>query len=347
MYNETPEGVRNRILSNIKSPLAKNEGSTLSNLAAGISIDIAELFNSINLAEQLAFIENNFDEFLDKRINEFGMYRKPGEHATGEITIEGTAGTSILNGTRIEYAGLTYVIVHDITLSENTEENVTQVYADEIGLKYNLLEGIEFNLLEPDSRITKVTNKAAFRGGTERETDEEFRNRFIQYQTNKPTSGNVADYIQWATDVDGVVDARVYPLWHGAGTVKVIILGENNGNVDEMILQNCKDYIETKRPIGASVTVVTPMPRTITIVAQISIKDDNLEITKNNFAFEVNEYFKECGKNVSYMKVLGILANMENVTDIKDMTINGAKNNIELTDEQIAVANIDGVAEVI
>ena len=40
---ETHEIVKSRILTNINSDLAKMEGSTLSNIASGVAIDIAQL----------------------------------------------------------------------------------------------------------------------------------------------------------------------------------------------------------------------------------------------------------------------------------------------------------------
>lgn len=344
-YNtETHEVIKSRILTNINSDLAKMEGSTLSNIASGIAIDIAQLYAALSTTEDLVFIKDTFDEFLDTRINEFGLYRKLGEHATGEVYIEGVEGTAIDNGTKIEYGGLIYTVIQDITLKSDVEQNVTQIQADDIGLKYNLNANTEFNLIEPNSNVTRISNRVPFKGGTERETDDEFRERFTIYMTDKATSGNVADYMQWATSVDGVKDARAYPLWNGNGTVKIVIFGNSNTAVDESVLNNCKEYINIKKPIGADVTVVTPTALNINIAATLTLESGAiLENVKSEFLMLVNEYFKDAGKKIAYIKVLGLLANISEVVDIKNLTLNGATNDISVGDEQIAVANLDGV----
>lgn len=344
-YNtETHEVVKSRILTNINSDLAKMEGSTLSNIASGVAIDIAQLYAALSTTEDLVFIKDTFDEFLDTRINEFGLYRKLGERATGEIYIEGVEGTAIDNGTKIEYGGLIYTVIQDIVLKSDVEQNVTPVQADDIGLKYNLNANTEFNLIESNSNVTRISNRVQFKGGTERETDDEFRERFVIYMTDKATSGNVADYMQWATSVDGVKDARVYPLWNGNGTVKVVIFGDSNAKVDEQILKNCQNFINSKKPIGADVTVVTPTELKINITATLTLESGAiLENVKSEFLMLVNEYFKDAREKIAYIKVLGILANMKDIVNIQNLKLNGANNDIDVTDEQIAVANLDGI----
>lgn len=345
--SNTFDVVKNRILNNTESDLAKMEGSTLSNIASGIAIDISQLYAALSDTASTVFIEDTFDDFLDTRINEFGLYRKLGEHATGEVYIEGVEGTNVINGTKIEYGGLIYSIVQDITLQEDVEKNITQVYAEDIGLKYNLNANTEFNLVEADSNIKKITNRVPFKGGTERETDEEFRERFVIYQSDKATSGNVADYMQWAMSVDGVKDARVYPLWNGNGTVKIVIFGDGNTSVDEEILQNCKDYIDIKKPIGADATVVTPTSLTVNISASVSLAEgSSIDEVKEEFTNLVNDYFKDAGKTIIYIKVMGLLANIDAVTDIENLTLNGQTENISVEDDQIAVANVENISEV-
>ena len=71
---------------------------------------------------------------------------------------------------------------------------MTPVQADDIGLKYNLNANTEFNLIETNSNVTRISNRVQFKGGTERETDDEFRERFTIFMTDKATSGNVQLY---------------------------------------------------------------------------------------------------------------------------------------------------------
>lgn len=61
----------------------------------------------------------------------------------------------------------------------------------------------------------------------DQETDDELRARYyIKIQT-PATSGNAYHYRLWSKEVSGVGDAKVYPLWNGNGTVKVLIIDSN------------------------------------------------------------------------------------------------------------------------
>ena len=70
-------------------------------------------------------------------------------------------------------------------------------------------------------------------------------------------SGNINHYKQWARSVSGVGNAAVLPLWDGNGTVKVVVASEENEPLDEAIVSKVAQYIESVRPIGAEVTVVS------------------------------------------------------------------------------------------
>lgn len=341
---ETVDVIRDRILANTKTDLAKIEGSTTYNNASAMAIDLAQAYSALDMVEDLVFIKNTFGEFLDERINEFGPKRKLGENATGEVYFEGTTGATIENGTKIEYAGLIYTVIKDVTLVSDNEQNTSPVQATDIGLKYNLNANTEFNLVEANSNITKIYNRVPFKGGTERESDEDFRERFDIYMTDKATSGNEADYEQWARSIDGVKDAKATGLWNGPSTVKVVIFGEGNTAVDEEVLKNCREYIMSKKPVGAKPTVITPTAMNINITATLTLAANSiLENVKSDFLIALNEYFKEAGTKIAYMKVLGLLANIGEVVNIEGLKLNGATSDVVVGDEQIAVANLDGV----
>ncbi|WP_219710415.1 baseplate J/gp47 family protein, partial [Clostridioides difficile] len=76
-----------------------------------ISTELAKFYIELSYLHKKAFIEDNFDDFLDKRVNEFGVYRKLGTEATGEVIFEGKAGTIVQNGTIISYNELLFVVI--------------------------------------------------------------------------------------------------------------------------------------------------------------------------------------------------------------------------------------------
>ncbi|HBN6210285.1 TPA: baseplate J/gp47 family protein, partial [Clostridioides difficile] len=104
MYSsQTYDVVKNRTLSNIDLDIYKGEGSFLSDMISPVNSELAKFYIELSYLHKKAFIEDNFDDFLDKRVNEFGVYRKLGTEATGEVIFEGKVGTTIQNGTIISY----------------------------------------------------------------------------------------------------------------------------------------------------------------------------------------------------------------------------------------------------
>lgn len=341
MYsNQTYEVIKDRILNdeNIKkTELAVNEGSITNSIVSALSVEEAKLYIDMMNLFRLAFIEEGFYDYLDKRVNEFGIYRKEGEFATGEVEFEGTVGTRIDNGSIIRINGLDYSVIKDIVISETTEENKSPIQANEVGVQYNVPIGSVFLMAEEITGLESIVATTEVEGGIDRETDEELRTRFYETQRNNATSGNVAHYEQWAKEVDGVYNAKVTPLWNGAGTVKVAIAGRNNKPVSEEIIEKCKAYIEEVRPIGATVTVVTPTELKINIAANITLNSAYSKVeAEAEVLARLEEYLLTVTDKVLYSNIFAMLVNCDSIVDCTEVKINNQTSNINISAEQVA-----------
>ena len=342
MYSEqTYEVIKQRILDNIALDIDKREGSILNTFASANAMSLAKAYIEMGDILSLGFIEDTFDTYLDKRVSEFGVYRKQGTKATGQIKATGDEGTVISNGTTFLCNDLKFVMLNDVVIGE--EDDICYVEAEEVGYKYNLSPNSIFTLIEPINGVKTLTNETAFKNGVDIETDEELRKRFIKVVNNPSTSGNKNHYEEWALEVNGVGRAIVYPLWNGNGTVKVMIVGNDNKPVLEEVITNCKLHIEENMPIGCQLTVITPTNLDITIVANIELKEgyDKEEI-KQEFEAKINEYLKTVTTELTYSKVYGLLANILGVEDITSLTINGGTQNIAIAEDKIVnISSID------
>ena len=342
MYSEqTYEVIKQRILDNITLDIDKREGSILNTFASANAMSLAKAYIEMGDILSLGFIEDTFDTYLDKRVSEFGVYRKQGTKATGQIKVTGDEGTVISNGTTFLCNDLKFVMLNDVVIGE--EDDICYVEAEEVGYEYNLSPNSIFTLTEPISGVKTLTNEIAFKNGVDIETDEELRKRFIKVVNNPSTSGNKNHYEEWALEVNGVGRAIVYPLWNGNGTVKVMIVGNDNKPVLEEVITNCKLHIEENMPIGCQLTVITPTNLDITIVANIELKEgyDKEEI-KQEFEAKINEYLKTVTTELTYAKIYGLLANILGVEDITSLTINGGTQNIAIAEDKIVnILSID------
>ena len=343
--NQTYEIIRQRILDNINISIDKREGSFTSNMISPIAEELTKAYINMGDILSLAFIEDNFDTFLDKRVSEFGVYRKEGTKATGEIKVEGQDGAIITNGTLVKANDLYFTVLNDIELPN---ENILYVEANEVGYKYNLLANTEFELVEKNDKITSLINETDFENGVDIETDKELRARFKKVVNNPSTSGNKYHYEEWALEVNGVGRAIVYPLWNGNGTVKVMIIGNDNKPVTDEIVENCKLHISEKMPIGCQLTITTPTLLNVTIKASIELKEGYvLEDVKVDFKDDLNNYLKDVTTELTYSKVFGILANHVGVEDITLFTINDNNSNIAISEDRIINISEINLSEVV
>ena len=342
--NQTYEVIKQRIIDNINIDIDKREGSFTSNMVAPIVEELAKAYINMGDVLSLGFIEDNFDTFLDKRVSEFGVYRKEGIKAIGEIKVEGQEGATITNGTLIKANDLYFTVLNDIELPD---DNILYVEANEVGYKYNLLANTEFELVEKNDKVTKLVNETEFTNGVDIESDEDLRKRFVKVVNNPSTSGNKSHYEEWALEVNGVGRAIVYPLWNGNGTVKVMIVGNDNKPVDGEIINNCKLHIEENMPIGCQLTVTTPTNLNVNVVATVELKEGyEISEIKEEFETKLNEYLKTITNELTYSKVYGILVNLLGVGDITSLTINDNTSNITIAEDKIINVSTVELSEV-
>lgn len=346
MYSQqTYEVIKNRTLDNINLDLDKREGSILNTLASANAMSLAKAYIDMGDIISLGFIEDTFDAYLDKRVNEFGVYRKEGTKATGEIKVTGDEGTVINNGTSFLCNDLKFIMLNDVVIGE--EDDICYVEAEEVGYKYNLSPNSVFTLTEPINGVKTLNNETAFKNGVDVESDEDLRKRFVKVVNNPSTSGNKSHYEEWALEVNGVGRAIVYPLWNGNGTVKVMIVGNDNKPVDGDIINNTKLHIEENMPIGCQLTVTTPTNLNVNVVATVELKEgyETSEI-KEEFETKLNEYLKTITNELTYSKVYGILVNLLGVGDITSLTINDNTSNIAIAEDKIINVSTIELSEV-
>lgn len=346
-YNsETYEVIRERILNNMNNDIDKREGSYTSNMISPASVEFAKYYMELDNLLAIMFLEDSTDEYLDKKVGDFAVYRKLGTSARGNIKITGEDGTHIQKGTTVlSQSELIFYTNDDVWINEGVA--IVDVESGDVGEEYNIIPNSIDKFAIDITGVKTVTNEEVFTGGTNRETDEELRERFFEIIRRPATSGNVYHYEQWAKEVDGINQARVKPLWNGNGTVKVIVSNDNS-IVSEEIVSKCQEYINTVKPIGADVTVITPTPLDINITANIYIAN-GYDATKAKLDFEENlkKYLSSCNDTVIYTRVASCLGSAEGIKDYSDLKLNGGVSNISFDDEKIPKTKSITLSEVV
>ena len=319
------------------SDKADYEGSFSRDLINANSIEFENAYAEMNLIIDAAFAFSSWGEYLTARCAEFGVDRKQAVKAKGEITFTGGQGVYIPKGSLVSVKnGAHFSTDADIMLNADGKGTV-KITCTDVGTKGNVQAHTINNLPVSISGVTAIDNEKTTQDGADEETDEELLKRYSVIVRTPATSGNKYHYYNWAMSIAGVGGCRVVPLWKGAGTVKIIIVNAEMQSAGNDLVKAVKDYIESVRPIGADVTVVSPAPKRINIVVDVLGKVD-----KDAFKAAVNKYISSKNLDMRYISAaqIGKLLMEQNITDYRNLKLNGADKVTATDAELLLVGNV-------
>lgn len=325
--NMTFESILNDMLSKISTDVDKREGSVIYDALAPAAYKLAETYFMLNAFLDLVSGDTAVGEFLDRVVADYGIARKSATYAIRKIETTGEVDL----GTRWGIQGLVYTITE--LISPSTYKAVCEQYGA-IGNQYS---GALENIDNVNGVIAILTDIVV--SGADEETDDNLRTRFYLDLQRPATSGNADNYKQWALDVAGIGDAKVLPLWNGPGTVKVVIVDSDKNPATEQLVQAVHSYIETARPVGALVDIVSAGKQDINITAKVSLASGfTIQSVQNTFINALEKYRKEIAFKdtyLSYAAIGNILFGVDGVADYTDLKLNNEMQNIILGSESI------------
>ena len=200
--------------------------------------------------------------WLDLWCSLWGITRKQPSTATGPVDVTAAApSTLILAGTQLNSTfGVVYSVQADVT-TDGSGNATLSLLSTTTGAAANLPSGSVLTFISPIFGIptTCVGDTAGIGGGADVEKDDPLRARMFQRVQNPPHGGNKADYEGWALSVAGITRAWCFPLYSGAGTVRIFIandsyVGANTASSTDVT--NTQNYINSVCPVTATPTVV-------------------------------------------------------------------------------------------
>lgn len=343
MYEQiTPESIEAAILEGINE-WNTDEGSFSRALIAPVSYEIWKYYTALEGIPDMIFVNENSGIYIDRKAADYGITRKPGTKAEAALSLTGRAGLTVPSGkVFLTEDGLAYLLQEQVILDSSGNGN-GRLAAQETGSDYNQPAGAICRQQSTLSGLSSFSSGAAS-GGVNMETDAQLLDRYYDYIRKPATSGNVYQYEQWAKSVTGVGEARVFPLWNGAGTVKVVISDENYGVAPQATISACAAYLEQVRPIGADVTVTSASELDLNVTATVVIDASTTTAdVKTQFTQSMNDYLRSITfqkDEVIYNRVLFLLLDIPGVQDVSTMTINGTTENITVDDMEIPTLKV-------
>lgn len=353
----TEEAIRQRMLDRAAPDVDKTEGSYVWDALAPVAMELVfvSLLAQYVLTEGFAQTAED-KKYLAMRAAEHGVILRAAVKATGKITFTGTPGSTLPAGLLLATEGdetddvssIQFVTTESVVL-DTAGTGEAAIEAALAGASGNVPAERIVLLLSTNQNVKSLANHEPTSGGLDEEDIETLRARYLEKVRQPGTSGNIADYRQWAMEVPGVTDVHVIPLWAGPGTVKLIILGPNKLPPDAALVAAVQEYIaptnggERKAPIGATVTVeaaeALPIQIDATVLMDTSASVSLAEI-KETFMTDLTEYLATIAFKadvIRYARTGALLIEQTGVVDYIDLTINGGTGNIPIADNQVAV----------
>lgn len=192
--------------------------------------------------------------------------------ASGNVTLTGTNGSPILNGTRlIRSDGAEYETSADATIDSGTATiSVTALTAGQDG---NCDAGVVLTFESPVSGVdSTATVSTGISGGADEESPADYLVRVIERLQNPPQGGAPSDYEEWAKEVAGVTRVWVVPKGLGPGTVLVRFVRDGDTDLipDSTEVASVQSHINSLAPATANVTVAAPIADPLNPVLSIS-----------------------------------------------------------------------------
>lgn len=279
-------------------------------------------------------------------------------------------GEVVSTGDRFNLDKINYTLVAqmtnntdvDITVTDNDGNNIVvskgnivpgcwQIMCDTTGEEGNK----HFGTLTPIvtiSGLTKAEITELIIPGEEEEDTETFRQRYFDSINSDAFGGNRANYIKWVKEMEGVGQVKANRTPNGGGTVEIIITDSEGSPASDELINSVKEKLDPAdstgcgkgvAPIGHRVNVVGAKARGITINISVSLGSGySKDSVKESIKQSVTQYFSELNSKfsstdnitVSSLQIISRVCNIEGITTIAQLNIEG-QHNIVLADDEI------------
>ena len=340
MQEKSQEEFLQSMLSNLSNTEDKTANSFSYDILSAAAI-VFEDFQRVILELFKKFdIMNLEDEELDARVLQIaGIKRKQATQSTGEVTITGLPKTVIPKETVFLAGSLEFTIDRDYVIpgTGNITLKIKSVtYGGDANVLPNTIDKSNPQIMGVDN----ISNAKEINNGYDQETDDDLRERYLEKLLHPPKAGNPAHYKLWATEVDGIWNAKVFRAWQGGGTVKVVVIGLNRKAVGPDLIEKVKKHILEEAPIRyESLTVESATTKKIKVDVKIKLTQNaNLIEVKEEIKNRIEKYFYSISfkeNTVSYAKVGAEILKVPGVADYDDLELNGNIGNVVMKETEV------------
>lgn len=330
--NITFEYILQSMLDRVPNAFDKREGSIIYNALAPSAAELAEAYIMLSLIEDESYVDTASYNSLVKKCKERGIYPYP---ATNTIA-KGVFNIDVPIGSRFSLDSLNYLVIEKISTG------VFKLQCEDVGPISNLGSLIPIEYIEglETAELTEILINGEFE-----EDEDSLRKRYYNSLESEAFGGNIADYKEKVNKLQDVGGVKVYPVWNGGGTTKLVIINSNYDVPSSELVNQVQEKIDPTQnqgkglgiaPIGHIVTVVGVDAVKVNISTTITYEDGwSFEELKASIEQCIDEYFNDLNKTwdsndsliVRISQIETRLLNLEGVIDIENTLINNVASN--------------------
>lgn len=357
MYeDQTEQTIFSRMMQSVPASLDKREGAVIYDSCMPTAIEVMLLYAMADY-----FLKNTFGDtaeraWLIERAKERGLSPDPATYAKikGDFT---PTTLEIPIGGRFSYDDVNYTVTKKIS---NGVYFLTCETAGTVGNKPagNMI-AIDYIAGLQTAVLSEVTVP-----GEDEEATEVFRAKYLASFNSQAYGGNIADYREKVNKIQGVGGVKVYPVWQGGGTVRLVFMtSEYKVPTTDFVdaVQTLVDPVTNHgqglgvAPIDHTVTVEGVSDSQINIGLHLTFSNGTYDDYKSDVETTIDAYFAELNKSWQSTQIAEIdnysntglavrisqiesrLLNIDGIEDIQHTTVNGVEENLTLGVDELAV----------
>ncbi|MGJ0848303.1 baseplate J/gp47 family protein [Tissierella praeacuta] len=346
----TFENILKRMLNRVPNKYDKRQGGIIWNALAPAAAELTQMYIDLGLIEDKTYADTATGDDLTRRASERGVNRYPATKAIrkGIFKADNDLSLNVPIGSRYTGDDLNYKVI------EKIKDGEFKLECEELGAKGNVYVGTLIPVEYVENLVSAELADILIPGEDE-EDDEHLRKRYFESLESQAFGGNIADYKKKTNEIKGVGGVKVYPVWNGGGTVKLVIINSDFNKPSQELI----DYVQTEidpigyqgqgvgiAPIDHIVTIEGVIECIINIETKITFQDGyTWADIENNFKDVINDYFHELKKTwqgesnivvrISYIETRAL--GLSGVLDIQNTKLNGTAENLVLSDIEIPV----------
>jgi uncharacterized phage protein gp47/JayE len=292
--------MKDKLLS-VSANKDRRESSVIYNAIAANSAETIQMYVALKMLENRTYADTAVGKDLERRTFERGIKREAATKAILKGVFKDTNGIAFNIALNSRFSGdeLNYIA------TEKIEDGVFKLQSETIGEPGNTYLGtlIPINYIKglATAELTELLIPAE-----NEESDEALRARYFNSFDNQAFGGNIADYKQKTNAIAGVGGTKVYPVWNGGGTVKLVIIDSTYNIPTVELIEAVQTSIDPEANQGMGLGLA-PIGHKVTVegVRSVAIKVTSTIALKNGYVWEdvqpyinkaIEQYFLEIRK---------------------------------------------------